>query len=557
MDKRLKKQIIFCVCFYFAFFAVLMIFGTFFDLEIDKALFNYENKFGIIMENWGMQAMYLVPLFAWSMLLSAYHPIDEAFDIAASIFPFFVYLKNNRATHFICFLLLHIMYGAFFYGAFMGSNDTLNTFMGAAFGSNLQDLLTNAGVSRTIAIILWAILRILLVAFIVFFFRKTDKKYKKALEFMAVAGILLYYGGDIINYIKAIFHRIRFREMIAYSNGLINEDGWSSRGASNLPREWIATTDFSAFDRWYKVGNDMGVYSEATSFPSGHTAAATFAMLLPALFSKCRALNKYFVPSFIIGFAYTLAMGVSRLIRGAHYLTDISAGAIIIFALMLLIIGIMDIFERKSEMSKSIIKDNMTILFQGDSITDCDRKREDLYNLGGGYPKYAAKYIKEKYPDYKLTFINKGISGDRSINLVERWKEDCIDLKPDFVSILIGINDTWRRYDSNDETTAAEYEKNFRYILEETKEKLGAKIMILSPFLIEVFPEQKQWREDLNPKIEIAKKLAREFGCIYVPLDEILAEKSLSTDKKLLSEDGVHPAEEGKKVIAKAYLKYL
>ena len=557
MDKKIKKQINACIIFYFAFFGTLMIIGTFFDLEIDKALFNYQNKFAIIMENWGMQPMYVLPLFAWSMLIAAYHPIDEAFDIAASIFPFFRYLKSNKITHFICFALLHIMYGAFCYGAFRGSNDTLNNIMWGICGYNLQDLLTNAGWAKPLAVLMWTLLRIALILVIILFFRKIDVKYRKALEFMAAAGIALYYGGNIVNAIKDHFHRIRFREMIAYSHGLVNEDGWTSRGSADIPREWINSTDFSAFDRWYKVGNDMGVYSEAHSFPSGHTAAAAFTMLLAPLFSKCKALNKYFVPAFAVGFIYTAAMGISRLIKGAHYLTDISAGAMIIFALMLLIVGIMDVFERKSEKGKSIIKNNMTLLFQGDSITDCDRNRDDLYDLGYGYPKYAAEYIKEKYPDYKLTFINKGVSGDRSCDLVSRWDKDCIELKPDFVSILIGINDTWRRYDSNDETTAEEYEKNFRYILEQTKTRLGVPIMILSPFLIEAYPEQKEWREDLNPKIEIAKKLAKEYECIFIPLDKIMAEKALTTDRKLLSMDGVHPAEEGKKVIARAYTEAL
>jgi lysophospholipase L1-like esterase len=225
--------------------------------------------------------------------------------------------------------------------------------------------------------------------------------------------------------------------------------------------------------------------------------------------------------------------------------------------MILLFVGIMNMLEKQSEKNLKKIKNNMTILFQGDSITDCDRNRDELYDLGYGYPKYAAQYLCEKYPDYKLTFINKGISGDRSKDLVARWQEECIDIKPDFVSILIGINDTWRKYDSNDETTAEEYEKNFRYILNETKSKLGVPMMILSPFVLEVTPDRNDWREDLNPKIAIAKKLAKEFDCIFIPLDDILHEESKKIDMKLLSEDGVHPAEEGKKVIAKAYCNAL
>ena len=352
MDKKLKKQIIFCICFYFIFFAILMVTGTFYDLEIDKALFNYENKFGVLFGNWGMHVMYIVPVLSLSMLISAYHPIDEAFDIAGSIFPFFKALKKNKISHFICFVLLHIFYGFLCYRAFMESNDELNRIMGGIWGYNLQDILTNAGWAKPIAIILWTVLRISLVAVLIFFFRKIDRKYKKVLEFMAVAALALYYGANVINDIKEHFNRVRFREMIAYSHGLINEDGWTSRGSSNLPREWVETTDFSAFTRWYKIGNDMGVYSEPTSFPSGHTSAAAFSMLIAPLFSKCKSLNKYFVPAFFAGFLYTFLMGISRLVRGAHYLTDTAAAAIIIFAMLLVIVLVMNFFERKSEIGK-------------------------------------------------------------------------------------------------------------------------------------------------------------------------------------------------------------
>ena len=355
MDKKLKKQIIFCVCFYFIFFALLMVIGTFYDLEIDKVLFDYENKFGVFMGNWGMQVMYVVPVLALSMLIASYHPIDEAFDIASSIFPFFRYLKNNKITHFIGFVLLHIMYGFFCYRAFIESNDALNRIMGGIWGYNLQDLLTNAGWAKPIAVIMWTLLRIALVLVIIFFFRRIDDEHKRAFEFMAVAGLVLYYGADVINDLKAHFNRVRFREMIAYSNGLINEEGWSSRGASTLLKEWVETTDFSAFTKWFEIGNDMGIYSDPTSFPSGHTSAAAFSMLIAPLFAKCKSLNKFFVPAFFAGFLYTFLMGISRLIRGAHYLTDTAAAAIIIFAMILVIVGIMNIFDRISQ--KNMLKD--------------------------------------------------------------------------------------------------------------------------------------------------------------------------------------------------------
>ena len=114
------------------------------------------------------------------------------------------------------------------------------------------------------------------------------------------------------------------------------------------------------------------------------------------------------------------------------------------------------------------IEKNATILFQGDSITDCGRDRE-TGTLGNGYPKYIAGLFNSMYPELNVKFINKGISGNRVADLQERWTEDCINLKPDVLSILIGINDTWRKYDSNDETSAEKYYNGYKDILTRVK----------------------------------------------------------------------------------------
>ena len=92
----------------------------------------------------------------------------------------------------------------------------------------------------------------------------------------------------------------------------------------------------------------------------------------------------------------------------------------------------------------------MKILFQGDSITDADRDREDPHNLGNGYPKDAARFLKEKFPEIDFEFIDLGISGNQTIDLVNRLQSDFIDIQPDIVSILIGVNDTWHRADTRE-----------------------------------------------------------------------------------------------------------
>jgi len=202
-----------------------------------------------------------------------------------------------------------------------------------------------------------------------------------------------------------------------------------------------------------------------------------------------------------------------------------------------------------------LIKDNSTVLFQGDSITDCGRSKENKADLGGGYAMMAAAWFNALHPDINVNFINRGISGNRVKDLVARWKEDCIDLKPDIVSILIGINDCWRRYDRNDPTTAEQYEEGYRNILTQVKENTNAKIIILEPFVLPVPEDRKQWREDLDPKIAVVRSLAREFGALYIPLDGIFASYSTRKNPEYWAADGVHPTKAGHAVIAKEWLK--
>lgn len=195
----------------------------------------------------------------------------------------------------------------------------------------------------------------------------------------------------------------------------------------------------------------------------------------------------------------------------------------------------------------------MKILFQGDSITDAGRSREDCHDLGGGYPKYAAENIRGRFPDMDLEFINLGVSGNRTWDLLDRWQADCIDVQPDVVSILIGINDTWRAFGSNLPTTAAEYEANYRRLLEDVKQHTKAKILMLEPFLLHNAPDKDGWREDLNAKIMAARRLAREYADAFVPLDGLFAAASVREAPSYWAADGVHPTEAGARLIGEYY----
>ncbi len=195
------------------------------------------------------------------------------------------------------------------------------------------------------------------------------------------------------------------------------------------------------------------------------------------------------------------------------------------------------------------------ILFQGDSITDCGRSREDLADCGPGFPGKIKAYLDLFFPgEYEV--INRGVSGNRTTELAARWQRDCLDLKPDMLTVLIGVNDTWRRYDRDLLTTAQTFEKNYRYLLESAKQSLpGAKILLMVPFLLPVRPEWEAWREDLDPKKNIVKKLAIEYGTDLLALDGLFARMCTKAAPSHWSADGVHPTDAGHSVIARKWLE--
>ncbi|KQX51840.1 SGNH/GDSL hydrolase family protein [Paenibacillus sp. Root444D2] len=195
------------------------------------------------------------------------------------------------------------------------------------------------------------------------------------------------------------------------------------------------------------------------------------------------------------------------------------------------------------------------VLFQGDSITDAGRVRENPADMGKGYALMTAALFGSSYPEQQVTFLNRGISGNRVKDLQSRWEQDCIALQPSWVSIYIGINDCWRRYDRNDPTSVEQFEEGYRELLVRTKEELGAKLIMIEPFVLPVPEDRKQWREDLDPKINVVRELAREFGALLVPLDGIFAQASMLAPSSFWAPDGVHPSPAGHALIAKAWLK--
>ena len=192
----------------------------------------------------------------------------------------------------------------------------------------------------------------------------------------------------------------------------------------------------------------------------------------------------------------------------------------------------------------------MRILFQGDSVTDCQRKFDDPNDLGQGYVVYTVEAIKNSFPNVDFEFINRGISGNRTENLLDRVEKDLIDLKPDIVTILIGVNDTWHRYMIDLETTIESFRSNYETVLRRIKNETRAKIIMLEPFILYNMGKDNM-RADLNEKIDVIRQLAMEYADAFIPLDGIFVAANASGVNNVdLSPDGVHPDTAGKKLIA-------
>lgn len=186
-------------------------------------------------------------------------------------------------------------------------------------------------------------------------------------------------------------------------------------------------------------------------------------------------------------------------------------------------------------------------VFIGDSVTDCGRLE---------LPPYGDGYVREIAESGRLAgaVINVGTSGHRLVDLVARWERDVIEAKPTCVSIAIGINDTWRRYDDNDATAVEDFEANYRAVLQRTVSATGARLVLCEPFLLPVEAEMANWREDLDPKIDVVHRLAAEFDATLVPFDAAFSALAATMPMTDLAGDGIHPTPLGHRAMADLWL---
>jgi len=209
----------------------------------------------------------------------------------------------------------------------------------------------------------------------------------------------------------------------------------------------------------------------------------------------------------------------------------------------------------------SLQKDDV-ILFQGDSITDAGRDKNSKSPntptmMGNGYVIQAAGELLFKHAEKNLTIYNKGISGNKVHQLAERWDADCIELKPNVLSILIGVNDFWHTKNGTYQGTAKKYEDDYRVLLKRTIATFpNVKLMIGEPFAVRgIKAVDDSWYPEFDKYREVAGKLANEFKAVFIPYQKVFDEAQKRAPGVYWTHDGIHASLAGAKLMASAWLE--
>lgn len=201
------------------------------------------------------------------------------------------------------------------------------------------------------------------------------------------------------------------------------------------------------------------------------------------------------------------------------------------------------------------------ILFQGDSITDAGRSRDRANEpnnqaaLGRGYAWYAAAGLLVQDADDDLIVWNRGISGNKVFQLAERWQRDCLDLEPDVVSILIGVNDIWHTRNGNYDGTVAVYERDYDVLLTRTKGALpNVQLVVCEPFVLRCGAIDESWFPEFDEYRAAARRVADRHGAIWVPFQSMFDAAVSHAPPEHWAEDGVHPSAAGAALMAQTWV---
>jgi lysophospholipase L1-like esterase len=197
-----------------------------------------------------------------------------------------------------------------------------------------------------------------------------------------------------------------------------------------------------------------------------------------------------------------------------------------------------------------------TFLFQGDSITDGNRTRNNDWNhvMGHGYQYIIASKLWYDFPTKGFHFFNRGISGNKVTDLAARWQKDTLDIKPDLLSILIGINDTSAFINGNKEFTIQQYENDYRALLQQTKQQLpNIQFVLCEPFILPVGKVKDKWEEytnELKKRQDIVRRLSEEHNAIFVGFQDAFNKALSKAPAEYWIWDGVHPMPAGHELMA-------
>jgi len=211
--------------------------------------------------------------------------------------------------------------------------------------------------------------------------------------------------------------------------------------------------------------------------------------------------------------------------------------------------------------AESLIKPGDVVLFQGDSITDAGRKKDDPAAnspaaLGNNYAWFAASQLLVDSPEAKLKIFNRGISGNKVFMLTERWQKDCLDLKPNVLSILIGVNDYWHMKKHGYDGTLEKYETDYRTLLQRTKDALpDVKLVICEPFILEVGAVDASWAPEFDGYRAAARKVADEMRATFIPFQTMFDRAIEFAPPATWAADGVHPTPCGGALMAHWWMR--
>ena len=205
------------------------------------------------------------------------------------------------------------------------------------------------------------------------------------------------------------------------------------------------------------------------------------------------------------------------------------------------------------------------ILFQGDSITDVGRSREDNANVGRGYPHLIKAAFNLNEPG-KYEFINRGIAGNRSVDIYARIKSDIINIAPDFMSLLFGVNDVSHEIFRQNGVSERKHEMIYSMLIEEVREAIpNIKMLIMEPFLLPAsatvgaLPDGSDmypfYRSEVEKRAAVAKRVAEKYSIEFLPLQKLFDEAAAKATPEYWMKDGVHPTDAGHALIAEEWKK--